>query len=192
MNPSPEMLKVCAEHRCAAHLAPRQKISPDRCRHSCPLWHSCLRLPDQPVIAAFSGSYAFLSNFFPIPGGLQMDGQSYPTLEHAFQASKTPSLIWRERIRRAPTPAEARRVGRKVPIRKDWEQVKVRVMAELLRRKFDPQAHPDLVRQLRATGEALLIEGNLWGDLFWGVDERTGLGLNHLGRLLMEVRQALN
>ena len=47
----------------------------------------------------------------------------------------------------------------------------------------------DLADCLVDTGDQPLIEGNTWGDRFWGVCG--GTGMNHLGRLLMEVREEL-
>lgn len=127
------------------------------------------------VIRAFRGPYAFLSNFVG-------------RVEHQYQAAKTLDPVWIRRILAAPTPGEARRLGRQAPLRADWEQVRLGVMERLLREKF---ADPDLRARLLATGDALLQEGNWWHDRFWGVDERTGIGENHLGRLLMALRDEL-
>ena len=69
-------------------------------------------------------------------------------------------------------------------MRSDWEGVKLQVMEDLLVQKF---AHAELKTQLSQTGNALLVEGNYWGDSFWGVDNRKG-GQNHLGKLLMKIR----
>ena len=77
----------------------------------------------------------------------------------------------------------AKRLGR-VELRSDWEEVKIEVMREVLRCKFSQ--NPDLKAKLIATGDAELIEGNNWNDRFWGVCR--GVGQNHLGRLLMELR----
>lgn len=71
-------------------------------------------------------------------------------------------------------------------MRSDWEEVKLGVMEGLLREKF---SDPELRRKLLATGERELVEGNDWGDSFWGVC--AGRGKNHLGRLLMKLREEL-
>jgi ribA/ribD-fused uncharacterized protein len=131
-------------------------------------------------IKRFSGPHRFLSNFYPAVVGL--DGDAYPTTEHAYQAAKVP------RIQRGPfltvaTAGEAKRLGRRVQLRPDWESVKVGVMLHLLRAKF---ADPSLRRMLTATGSALLEEGNTWGDRYWGTVH--GMGENMLGKLLMQVR----
>jgi ribA/ribD-fused uncharacterized protein len=139
-------------------------------------------MPD--VIDSFSGEYRFLSNFHPSP--VEMKGIVYPTVEHAFQAAKTLDSVERRRIAELDTPGKAKRAGRKVELREDWEQIKVKVMHWLVTRKFED---PQLAELLRATGDVQLIEGNYWGDRFWGVCE--GQGLNWLGRVLMDVRSKL-
>lgn len=136
-------------------------------------------------IAEFQGDYRFLSNFWP--AHVEFDGITYPTAEHAYQAAKTLDPAERRRIAALPTPAEAKREGRALPLRPDWEQVKLDVMERCVRYKFSHDA--DLRARLLATGDAQLEEGNAWGDRFWGVYE--GQGENWLGRILMTVRQEL-
>lgn len=133
-------------------------------------------------ITAFSGPYRFLSNFYPSP--VTVNGNVYPTVEHAFQASKTTNAIERRRIWNAPTPGVAKRLGRQATLRPDWEAVKIEVMRGLLIEKFED---PVLYDQLRSTDGRQLIEGNTWGDRFWG-ECPVGHGENWLGRLLMEIR----
>jgi ribA/ribD-fused uncharacterized protein len=87
------------------------------------------------------------------------------------------------------TPGEAKRYGRRIELRPDWEQVKKRVMLTVVLAKFTQ--NPDLARQLVATEDAYLEEGNHWHDNFWGAcscDDHAGDGLNYLGRILMMVR----
>lgn len=112
--------------------------------------------------------------------------KKYPTTEHAFQAAKTLDEKEREKIRVAKTPGQAKRLGQKVTLRKDWESIKIKIMLNLNRQKFD---RADLGDRLVDTGQAELIEGNTWGDTFWGVCK--GVGKNHLGKILMEVREEL-
>ena len=85
------------------------------------------------------------------------------------------------------SPAEAKRFGRRVRLRLDWEQVKLDIMRQLVADKF--ARSDELRRRLLATGDAELVEGNAWNDTFWGVCR--GRGQNHLGRILMEVRDGL-
>lgn len=140
------------------------------------------------AIDRFREKYAFLSNFHPSEVG--MDGILYPTVEHAYQAAKTLNPGLRAAIRNAGTPGYAKQMGRAVKLRDDWESVKLDVMLDLLRKKF---SHEDFKRQLLATGDSTLIEGNDWGDHFWGMSgyHPKRVGLNHLGRLLMQVRSEI-
>jgi ribA/ribD-fused uncharacterized protein len=145
------------------------------------------------MINVFSGAYAFLSNFFVSP--LQYEGKEWQTVEHLFQAYKSVYDAEREMIRMAATPGKAKRMGRKnVTLRPDWEEVKVDLMLELLRLKFNQ--HPDLGDKLRSTGKALLEEGNRWHDNFWGncfCPECEDIeGRNLLGKLLMRVRDEIS
>lgn len=138
----------------------------------------------RPVIDRFVGDFAFLSNFYP--STVAVEGKLYPTVEHAYQALKTTEPLAREIIRKAATPGEAKRLGRTVEIRSDWNDIRLEVMRDLLIQKF---ANPFLRPMLLATEDAELIEGNHWNDRFWGVCR--GEGQNHLGRLLMEVRELI-
>ena len=133
------------------------------------------------MIDKFEGEYAFLSNFYehPISNGTL----TFPTNEHYFQAMKTTDQTTRIAIARAGTPGQAKRMGREVDLRPDWEEIKLQVMETALRIKF---SDPELAAKLIATGNEELVEGNWWHDTFWGVCE--GVGENHLGRLLMEIR----
>lgn len=86
-------------------------------------------------------------------------------------------------------PSAAKKLGRRVQLRPDWEDVKVGIMEEIVRAKFTQ--NEVLKWRLIATGEAYLEEGNTWHDTCWGVDSKTGEGQNHLGRILMKVREEL-
>lgn len=136
-------------------------------------------------IKGFDGTeFAFLSNFFP--STVWYEGLEFPTVEHAFQAAKTLDVFRRVEIQKAATPGKAKRLGRKVEMRSDWEEIKDLVMLNLLTQKF---SIPHLKSALLATETAFLEETNTWGDQYWGVCE--GKGLNHLGKLLMVVRSWL-
>jgi ribA/ribD-fused uncharacterized protein len=133
------------------------------------------------MINSFEGEYAFLSNFYehPISNGVI----TFPTNEHYFQAMKTLEDDERLAIARAATPGQAKRIGRSVKLRPDWESIKLDVMETAVRIKF---TDPELAAKLIATGDEELIEGNWWNDTFWGVCN--GVGENHLGKILMKVR----
>lgn len=135
-------------------------------------------------IDSFTGEYRFLSNFFPTEVTYQ--GDIYNSVEQAYQASKTNDLGERARIRGEKSPGKAKRLGRRVTLRPDWEQVKLQVMHELVLQKFQDKV---LRAELLTTGDLELIENNWWNDYFWGVCR--GTGENHLGKILMKVRDQL-
>ena len=115
-----------------------------------------------------------------------------PTVEHYFQAAKADSMYDYIAIATAATPGQAKRAGRKAVLRHDWEDVKMNVMREALRKKF---SDPELKAKLLATGDQHLEEGNTWHDNFWGVCHcdrcQDVMAHNHLGKLLMELRTEL-
>jgi ribA/ribD-fused uncharacterized protein len=148
---------------------------------------------DRRLISQFRGSWAFLSNFHPAV--LDWEGITYPTSEHAFNAGKTLDRDERLMIAAASTPKEAKALGRSVKLRPLWDaSVRYQVMQEVLWAKFT--CHPMRVNALLGTDDAELVEGNTWHDQHWG-DCSCGLpkcakpGANHLGRLLMELREVL-
>lgn len=142
------------------------------------------------TITSFRGTWRFLSNFYPAP--LALWGKEWPTSEHAYQAAKILDGEQQEKIRLAPTPGRAKRLGRQIEMRPDWDEVKFDLMREVLRAKF---ADPVLAAKLVATYDRILVEGNTWGDRIWGMtqDAATGrwTGRNMLGRLLMELRREM-
>ncbi|WDR22179.1 hypothetical protein PJM41_0094 [Salmonella phage vB_SenS_UTK0009] len=141
------------------------------------------------IIAPFSGDYSFLSNFYPSPiKVISPDNKMFiaATVEHAYQAAKTIIPDQYKFVILANTPGRAKKLGREVTIRNDWDSEKDSVMLELLRQKF---SIPELKQLLLATENALLIERNTWGDTYWG--EYRGIGENMLGMLLMQVRSEI-
>lgn len=136
-------------------------------------------------IEGFGGEYHFLSNFHP--SEVVLDGISYATVEHAYQAAKTLDTEERSIIRDAKTAAMAKKLGKHVTVTVDWNARKLEVMGDLLWQKFT--RHDHLRRKLLDTGNAELLETNWWGDTYWGVCR--GAGTNYLGKLLMSVRKQL-
>lgn len=137
------------------------------------------------MINRFIDEYEFLSNFYPSP--IYDDaGKEYPTVEHYFQAMKTFNPQKREFIRLAESPGKAKRIGRLVQLREDWEDRKLDIMEKALIQKFQI---PKLREKLLATGKEELIEGNFWNDTYWGICK--GEGENHLGKLLMNIREKI-
>ena len=134
------------------------------------------------TISCFDGEYGFLSNFYPIK--ITHNGREYLSSEAAYQSAKCPG--YEDRFVNAH-PARAKRMGhsKKIKSRDDWAEVRLGVMEEILRIKF---SDAELAEKLRATYPAVLVEGNDWGDRFWGVD---GTGENNLGKLLMKIRDEI-
>lgn len=134
-------------------------------------------------IDTFREEYFFLSNFYPC--SITYKGIMYQNAESAFQAQKC--MNDEERKAFANLPADqAKRMGRTVKLREDWEEVKLKIMEEIVRAKFTQ--NEDLKEMLLSTNDRLLVEGNRWKDVYWGIDKRTWLGENYLGRILMQVR----
>ena len=136
------------------------------------------------IIRRFRLEYDYLSNFYP--ACVQVDGLEYLSSEAAFQAAKCAKaedrLLFTEL-----NSNDSKRLGHEVSVRSDWEAVRIEEMEKVVRAKFTQNPH--LARFLVETGDAELIEGNSWHDTFWGVDLKTGEGENHLGKILMALRE---
>ena len=147
------------------------------------------------MIDKFEGRYRFLSNFYPC--SIEYQGIEYPAVENFYVAMKVndQQLIngkyytpgdFREMISKVKNPAEVKKIGSKVKLRSDWDSKKLEVMNWAVRQKFKDET---LANLLLSTGDQELIEGNWWRDYFWGVCN--GKGENHLGKILMDVREEL-
>lgn len=136
------------------------------------------------MISRFDDKYAFLSNFHICP--VEFEGLKYTSSEAAFQAQKTLSEEKRAEFC-ALAPGESKRLGRKVDLRPDWEEVKDQIMYDICYAKFTQ--NPKLALKLINTGTEELIEGNTWNDTYWGVCN--GVGQNKLGQTLMKLRAVL-
>lgn len=144
------------------------------------------------MINLFSGIHRFLSNFWLAP--VEFEGAVYPSVEHAYQAAKTISMeerepFWKEFI----SPGKAKRLGNTLTLRGDWEDIKIDIMRGLVRSKFQLPHLKKLL--LLETGDQELVEGNTWHDNFWGDCYCSRCqnirGQNHLGKILMEIRDEL-
>lgn len=131
--------------------------------------------------------YAEFSNFAPY--GVEMDGVYWRTLEHYFQAMKFNDAPYREKIRSASKPKDAKALGmtRHLPLRPDWKEVKDAIMAAAVLKKFQSHAEPRAI--LISTGTAEIVE-NAPMDAYLGCGP-DGQGLNKLGQILMQVRATL-
>jgi hypothetical protein len=134
------------------------------------------------AITSFTGDFFFLSNFYE--ARVTLDGITYPTSEHAYQAMKTLDMAERARILKCETAGKVKKLGKTVKLRSDWEHVKLRVMKHIVCLKF--LQNMELMNDLVETYPAHLEEGNTWGDTYWGTVD--GMGENHLGKILMRAR----
>jgi ribA/ribD-fused uncharacterized protein len=134
------------------------------------------------MITSFSGDYRFLSNFWPAQ--VYFDEIHFPSVEHAYVASKTIDLKLRHEIAKVEKPGAVKRLGKTIKLRKDWDFVKLMYMKDFVRQKF---LDTGLLMMLLETGDRELIEGNTWGDTYWG-QSPVGVGENNLGKILMGIR----
>lgn len=136
------------------------------------------------MINEFRGPYYFLSNFYEAP--VTWNSITYRNNEAAFQSAKTNNITVRETFA-TMNPSTAKREGRRVTLRPDWEEVKYQVMYEICLAKFTQNR--ELRERLLTTGDEYLEEGNTWGDRIWGTVN--GQGNNWLGKILMQVREEI-
>lgn len=151
------------------------------------------------VINSFRGEHAFLSNFYQAV--FEWRGRRWFCGEQAFQYAKTDyprdDYLGRatardlaKRLLDTGNPKTAKKYGREIPLdTKFWNQHRVQIMREITHAKF-ATAGNDIAGKLIRTGDAMLIEGNDWGDKFWGrcLENGQWVGLNKLGVILMEER----
>lgn len=134
------------------------------------------------MIDRFVGKYYFLSNMYVYSS----IGKS---VEHYFQAGKTTNSIDYNYIVSSVDGYEAKRRGKKIAMRSDWLECRDSIMYEEVALKF--YVYENLRDMLLNTGDEMLVEGNTWGDKYWGVDIKTGIGENKLGKILMKVREEI-
>lgn len=135
-------------------------------------------------ISSFTGQYAFLSNMYPcrVPYGPEI----YRSSESAYQAAKTEDFRVHQEFAKY-TGHEAKRIGRTIRLRPQWDKIKDDIMYHVVKAKF--KYNKPLQYYLLQTGDVDLIEGNTWNDTYWGVCK--GVGENKLGQILMRVREEL-
>jgi ribA/ribD-fused uncharacterized protein len=119
-----------------------------------------------------------------------LDGVSYPSVENAYQAAKTLDLGKRELFYNV-TPVDAKKLGKQLILREDWENIKINIMKDLIKQKFKNE---ELKKLLIETNNVVLTEGNNWHDIFWGkcyCKKHNREGENHLGKIIMAERELM-
>jgi len=142
------------------------------------------------MISEFRGEFYFLSNFFLCP--VEYEGTIFASSEHAYMSAKSHDPIWKAYCSNPNvTPSDVKRESQHIPLIPTWEKVKYSIMEKCVRSKF--MMNEELRAKLIATGNQNLQEGNWWEDRTWGVDLKVNpnVGENHLGRILMKVRDEL-
>lgn len=136
-------------------------------------------------ILSFDKEHRWLSNFYPVP--VFLDEVCYPSVENAYQAAKYPPAL--RKVFETCSAGDAKKEGRlrSEQMLLDWDERKLGVMRRLIAQKFAKGT--SFASRLLRTGDCQIVEGNYWGDTFWGVCK--GVGENNLGKLIMEQRQLL-
>lgn len=135
------------------------------------------------VINSFDGEYDFLSNFYECP--ILWKGNLYRNSESIYQSYKTLDNVPFDFTK--TTGSQAKKISKKLNVRPDWNKIKFDLMYKICQEKFNQ--NPDIAQKLMNTGDAILIEGNYWGDTYWG--KCNGVGQNNLGKILMKIREEL-
>lgn len=136
-------------------------------------------------IERFNGDFEFLSNMYLCD--IEYEGVSFNSVEQAYQYHKTTSPKEKMNILRCNQPKKTKVLAKKFKyVREDWLKFRLGLMYQLLKLKFEI---PELRDALLLTNGYELVEGNWWGDHYWGVCD--GVGENNLGKLLMKVRNEL-
>lgn len=165
------------------------------------------------AITSFSERYKFLSNFWLT--NIPYDDMEFSSVEHAYVYAKLRAFKLCKKNKVAPKlkiqlpnedlilniwefnalhPGQVKKIGRRAKPSTEnlayWDSIKFKVMKKLLKIKFK---RLDTGPKLMETGDAILIEGNTWGDKIWGMVDngRKFVGDNMLGILLMERRAKL-
>jgi hypothetical protein len=116
------------------------------------------------------------------------DGRLYPTVEHAYVAAKTIIGVERDEVFNCESAGQAKRLGKTITLRSDWDEIKYSVMVNLLNQKFK---QPTFKALLQSSSDQYIVEGNLWGDTYWGAvldDDGVYIGKNNLGKIIMSIR----
>lgn len=139
------------------------------------------------MIKEFQGNYRWLSNFAPVK--IILDNIEFPSIEHAYMSAKSDDFEWKVYCANPNNKAgDVKRQSRNIKLKLNWNEIKLEVMRECVNQKFMQEPYKT---KLLETGSEYIQEGNMWNDKFWGVCLKTNKGENHLGKLIMEVRNKL-
>ena len=145
------------------------------------------------MIDKFYGDNLWLSNFANCR--IQYDGYVYWSSQSAYQAQKIKGTpLQKDRIKKVFTkiqPNQAKVLGAMIPLRDDWEEIRYKIMKQILDIKFRTYPYNEL---LLATDNQELIQGNQWHDITFGkcyCDKHKGEGDNILGKIIMQIREQL-
>jgi len=136
------------------------------------------------TINRFKGEYDFLSNRYPCH--IVWEGLEYHSAETAFQASKCKDEKERKVFAGCSTDKAVLKGKDLIPY-PGWEEAQISIMVTILQAKFEQ--NPALMRKLAETGNRVLLNGNNKQETFWGIDLYSWTGENHLGRIIMNIRE---
>ena len=149
------------------------------------------------MLWGFNNEGSFLSNFYPCDITLPAEGNlpelDFNSVENAYMAWKTIDLSQRLFLQSiSAKEAKEYSVEGNIQLRDDYsDEGRLQIMQILLQQKFSDK-NIELKKMLIETGECPIIEANDWGDVFFGVCYEKGYGLNHLGRLIMKIRDDIS
>lgn len=142
------------------------------------------------VVYGFFNDFRFLSNFHIVE--IPFDGLTYWSTEAAYMSAKTHDPEIKQALAATRMPSQAKKIGRQLVLRPDWEDVKLGIMEAVNRVKYitGPSDETKMLGEmLKVTNPAVLVEANWWGDTYWG--ECKGFGQNNLGKVLMKIREEI-
>jgi ribA/ribD-fused uncharacterized protein len=139
------------------------------------------------MIKEFQGEYRWLSNFAPV--NIPLGNKVFRSVEHAYMSMKSVDTEWKDFCASEHNAGAVKKASKKIQLRKEWnDRFRLIIMRDLLYIKFNKEPYKS---KLLATGNQNIQEGNRWNDKFFGVCLKTGYGENHLGRIIMQIRDKL-
>lgn len=146
--------------------------------------HEDIAIP-QPVAEEVSDD-AFLSNDFPCR--IELDGEVFGSASQAYLYFMCKEQDDREKVLAAASPSEAQAAVVGAPVRDGWYfSGSLDAMKDVVEAKFTQ--NPELAAKLAASDDNTLTYKNGGQGKFWSVDANTGEGENHLGKILMLVKE---